>query len=51
VFYLLEDRIEQVWLLNARDVKNVPGRAEDGLVDRTTAGISGRVRAERGSAG
>ena len=25
VFYLLEDRIEQLWLLNAQHLKNVPG--------------------------
>ena len=29
VFYLLEDRIEQVWLLNAQHLKNVPGRKTD----------------------
>jgi transposase len=29
VFYLLEDRIEQVWLLNAQHLKNVPGRKSD----------------------
>jgi transposase len=29
VFYLLEDRIPQVWLLNAPHLKNVPGRKSD----------------------
>ena len=50
-YYLLEAAGLSVQLVNARDVKNVPGPAEDRLVDRTTAGISGRVRAGRGSAG
>ena len=29
VFYLLEDRIDQLWLLNAQHLKNVPGRKTD----------------------
>ncbi|MDK9647027.1 IS110 family transposase [Propionibacterium freudenreichii] len=29
VFYLLEERIEEVWLLNAQHLKNVPGRKTD----------------------
>jgi len=29
VFYLLEDRIAQLWLLNAQHLKNVPGRKTD----------------------
>jgi hypothetical protein len=29
VFYLLEDRISQVWLLNGQHLKNVPGRKTD----------------------
>ena len=29
VFYLLEDRIAQVWLLNAQHLRNVPGRKTD----------------------
>jgi transposase len=29
VFYLLEDRIPEVWLLNAAHMKNVPGRKTD----------------------
>jgi transposase len=29
VFYLLEDRIPEVWLLNAAHMKNVPGRKRD----------------------
>jgi transposase len=29
VFYLLEDRFEKVWLVNARDVAKVPGRKSD----------------------
>jgi transposase len=29
VFYQLEERIEQVWLLNAQHLKNVPGRKTD----------------------
>jgi transposase len=29
VFYRLEGRIEQVWLLNAQHLKNVPGRKTD----------------------
>jgi transposase len=33
VFYLLEDRIEQVWLLNAQHLKNVPGRKTDLLTE------------------
>ena len=31
-FYLLEDAIE-CWVVNARDVKNVPGRAKTGRLD------------------
>ncbi len=49
--YLLEARGLLVWLVNAHDVKQRAGPAEDRPVDRTTAGISGRVRAGRGSAG
>jgi hypothetical protein len=33
VFYLLGDRIEQVWLLNAQHLKNVPGRKTDLLTE------------------
>jgi hypothetical protein len=33
VFYLLEERIEQVWLLNAQHLKNVPGRKTDLLTE------------------
>src|ERR1700741_45757 len=40
VFYLLEDRIPQVWLLNAQHLKNVPGRKTD-VVD--SAWIAQRV--------
>lgn len=29
VFYLLEDRIDQLWLLNAQHLKDVPGRKTD----------------------
>lgn len=29
VFYLLEDRIPEVWVLNAQHLKNVPGRKTD----------------------
>jgi transposase len=29
VFYLLEDRVPEVWLLNAAHLKNVPGRKTD----------------------
>lgn len=29
VYYLCEDRFEQVWLVNARDVAKVPGRKSD----------------------
>lgn len=29
VFYLLEDRVPEVWLLNAAHMKNVPGRKTD----------------------
>ena len=47
-YYLLEAAGLSVQLVNARDVKNVPGRAEDGLVDRTTEASLGRVRAGRG---
>jgi transposase len=37
-FYLLEAAgFEQVWLVNARDVKHLPGRGEDRPVNRTTA--------------
>src|SRR6185312_14996743 len=32
-FYLLEDRGLTVWLVNARDVKNVPGRAKTDKLD------------------
>ena len=50
-YYLLEAAGLEVQLVNARDVKNVPGPAEDGLVDRTTEASLGRVRAGRGWAG
>lgn len=33
VFYLLEDIIEQVWLVNARDVKHLPGRPKTDKLD------------------
>lgn len=33
VFYLLEDIIEQVWLVNARDVKHLPGRPKTDTLD------------------
>ena len=39
VFYQLEDRFEQVWLLNAQHLKTVPGRKTDVArfgVDRPT---------------
>ena len=36
IYYLLEAEGLECWLVNARDVKNVPGR-QDGLVDRTIA--------------
>ncbi|WP_198411606.1 transposase [Cryobacterium sp. TMT2-14] len=29
IFYLLEDRVPEVWLLNAVHLKNVPGRKTD----------------------
>jgi transposase len=32
-FYLLEDRIEQVWLVNAADVKHLPGRPKTDTLD------------------
>jgi transposase len=51
VYYLLEAEGFECWLVNAREVKNVPGPGQNGLIDRTIAGISGRVRAGRGSAG
>ena len=43
MFYLLEERFT-VWLVNARDVKNVPGRKTDLLTD-TTGPIFRAVRA------
>jgi hypothetical protein len=51
VFYLLEARVLHPWLVNARDVKHLPSRPKTDLLTRTTADISGRVRAGRGSAG
>ena len=39
VYYLLEAEGFDCWLVNAREVKNVPGRRQDRLVDRTTARI------------
>ncbi|MGH3969347.1 MAG: hypothetical protein ACRDTV_14830 [Mycobacterium sp.] len=50
-YYLLEDQGLDVQLVNARDVKNVPGPAQNRLVDRTTEATLGRVRAGRGWAG
>ena len=41
-FYLLEDAIE-CWVVNAGDVKNVPGPAEDGPVGCGLAGQAGRA--------
>jgi transposase len=44
-FYLLEDDIE-CWVVNARDVKNVPGRAKtDPLTElpREVPEVSGRM--------
>jgi transposase len=40
-----------VQLVNARSVKNVPGRAEDGPVDRTNGPVFGVVRADSGDPG
>ena len=45
MYYLLEAEGFDCWLVNAREVKNVPGRAKTRLVDRTIAAILGRVRA------
>ena len=44
VFYLLEDRIEQVWLLNAQHLKNVPGRKTDLLTELSRDLEEGYVR-------
>jgi transposase len=33
-FYLLEDDIAECWLVNARDVKNVPGRPKTDCEDQ-----------------
>ncbi len=46
-FYLLEARELQVWLVNARDVKNVPGRPKTDVLTeltRPTRGNRGRCR-------
>ena len=50
VFYLLEAAGFETWLVNAKDVKHLPGRAQDGPVNRTTGrGSSGqRTDRERG---
>lgn len=51
VYYLLEAEGFECWLVNARGGEKRAGPGQNGLVDRTTAGISGRVRAGRGWAG
>ena len=49
VYYLLEAEGFDCWLINAREVKNVPG--QDGPVDRTIGRVLWRVRAVSGWAG
>ena len=42
-FYLLEDAIAECWLVNARDVKNVPGRPKTDKLDAVwLARLAGR---------
>lgn len=41
-YYLLEARGLTVWLVNARDVKNVPGRPKTDLLTELPAGVSRR---------
>ena len=41
VHYLLEAQGFQCWLVNARDVKNVPGRAKTDLLTELSAGFPG----------
>ena len=43
-FYLLEAAGLQVQLVNARDVKNAPGQAEDGQARCGVAGEADRAR-------
>jgi transposase len=42
-FYLLEDDIE-CWVVNARDVKNVPGRAKTDLLTELSAVSAAQLR-------
>ena len=41
VFYLLEDAIAECWLVNAREVKNVPGRPKTDLLTELPTGSCG----------
>ena len=50
VFYLLEERIPQVWLLNATHLKNVPGRKTDLLTELSAGSCGGCVRYRAGLA-
>ena len=40
-FYLLEDAIAECWLVNAREVKNVPGRPKTDLLTELPTGSCG----------
>ena len=40
-FYLLEDDIAECWVVNARDVKNVPGRPKTDLLTELPTGSCG----------
>ena len=51
VYYLLEAEGFDCWLVNAREVKNVPGRAKTDLLTELPQASLGRVRAGRGWAG
>lgn len=46
-YYLLESQRFECWLVNARDVKNTPGRAKTDKLDAVWFGLFGRVRPRR----
>ena len=48
MYYLLEAEGLDVQLVNARDVKNVPGRPKTDLLTELPQASLGRVRAGRG---
>ena len=50
VFYLLEAAGVEVWLVNARDVKHLPGRPKTDTIDHGRRGVAVRGRRVRDAA-